>query len=115
MFMPLTSVAVTILQIYAFASIDYSKCPANKKNIRGKILIGGWYFAPHATNPNICQVTMVSVCDPCRSVPSALAKSTAERSGKSMALFRKAIESREAAILEAGGDRQNFTGYPAGK
>jgi len=85
-----------VAKIYAFTSVTHPKCPPTMKSIRGKMIVGGWYMVP--TKDGKCQATMISVVDPCRSFPSALARSTAEKSGKSMITLRKAVEARVAAM-----------------
>lgn len=76
--------------IYSFTSVEHPSHLPSRKLVRGKIIVGGWLVAPRGAEE--CEVTMVSICDPCRSVPSALANSSADKSGKSVATLRKLVQ-----------------------
>ena len=46
------------------------------------------------------QATMISICDPCRMLPSAFAQSTAEKSGKSMVVIKKLVLARRERMAK---------------
>jgi len=88
--------------LYAFKSVRHPKFPSTKGAIRGKTHVGGWSFAAGSL-PGTCDVTFVSIVDPCRHIPSMLASTGAEKSAKSLAKLRKACSVWVAAKRDAGG------------
>jgi len=85
-------------KVYAFTSVQHPACPPARKSIRGKIVVGGWYIVP--AGPASCEATMISICDPCRMLPSAFAQSTAEKSGKSMVVIKKLVLARRERMAK---------------
>ena len=80
--------------MYSFASVEHHQHKATRKAIRGNIISGGWHVLP--VDDNQCEVTMISICDPCRYIPAMLATMASDASGKTMAMLRKKVMAQQA-------------------
>lgn len=75
--------------MYTYVGVEHPSVPPRSDHIRGKVLLGGWRITQENDR---CRVVCISVCDPCRPVPSMLAQQGAEQSFKSMQNLRKLLK-----------------------